>query len=157
MAKISETIALLEAAYEESEDQRIEGQFAIAHTNMGRLRLSMGDYEGARESFTTVTGLLAESQSETTPLLLTQAYLGAGLAHFKLGAAEDAVESFEAALGAAADNVHLRGQAVVLLSQALWALNGEDGRETVKAQLLQRYSVSTTACPRSISAHVSTA
>lgn len=137
VARISETIALLEAAYEESEDQQIEGQFAIAHTNMGRLRLSMGDYEGAKESFATVTDLLADSQSKTTPLLVTQAYLGSGLAHYKLGAAEEAVESFELAISAAADDVHLRGQAVVLLSQALWALNEEDGRETVKAQLLQ--------------------
>lgn len=140
VAQLSEVISLLETAYEENEDPEIERQFAIAHTNMGRLRLSLADYEGARESFATVTGLLAETQSEAAALLLTQSYLGLGLVDYKLGAAQQAVESFELALSAAEGNVQFRGQAVVLLSQALWAMNEKDGRETVKAQLLQRYA-----------------
>lgn len=141
--KISEAITLLEAAYEENEDPEIEHQFAVAHTNMGRLRLSEGDYEGALESFGTVTGLLGESKSAATTLLLTQSHLGSGLAHHKLGAAQEAVDAFQQALGAAENDVHLRGHAVVLLSQALWSLNEEEGRETTKAQLLQRCVVST--------------
>lgn len=149
VVQVNQAISLLEAAYEESEDPQIERQFAIAHTNMGRLRLSLGDYEGAKESFNTVTGLLGEAPGEGTTLLLTQSYLGSGLANYKLGAAQDAVESFELALTAAEGNVQLRGQAVVLLSQTLWALNEKDGRETVKAQLLQRYvgGTRTPVCP----------
>ena len=138
---IGEAISLLESAYEESEDSQIERQFAIAHTNIGRLRLSLGDYETALESYGTVTGLLAEATDDSSIVLLTQAYLGSGIAHYKAGAVQEAVESFEQALATAARNTQLRGHAVVLLSQALWALNTEDGREAAKAQLLQRYVV----------------
>jgi superkiller protein 3 len=138
ITNIGEAISLLESDYEESEDPQIERHFAIAHTNIGRLRLSLGDYEAALESFGTVTGLLAEVKDNTAVVLLTQSYLGSGIAHHKSGALQEAVESFEQALSAAASNTQLRGHAVVLLSQALWALGTEEGREAAKAQLLQR-------------------
>lgn len=135
---IGNAITLLEAAYEESEDPEIEQQFAMAHTNMGRLRLSSGDYEAALESYATVTGLLAEAKSDVAAVLLTQSHLGSGIANYKTGAIQQAVESFESALRAAGDNAQLRGHAVVLLAQALWALDTGDGREAAKTHLLQR-------------------
>lgn len=134
---IGDAIAFLEAAYEESEDPQIEQQFAMAHTNMGRLRLSLGDYEAALDSFATVTGLLAEAKGDVATVLLTQSHLGSGIANFKTGAVQEAVESFESALAAAGDSAQLRGHAVVLLSQALWALGTDEGREAAKTQLLQ--------------------
>ncbi|EEB95507.1 hypothetical protein MPER_05512, partial [Moniliophthora perniciosa FA553] len=48
---IQKAISILEAAYEESEDSEIERQFTIAHCNVGRLKLSLGDLDGALESF----------------------------------------------------------------------------------------------------------
>ncbi|EKM54043.1 uncharacterized protein PHACADRAFT_145635 [Phanerochaete carnosa HHB-10118-sp] len=135
---IGDAIALLEAAYEESEDPQIEQQFAIAHTNVGRLRLSMGDYEAALESYATVTGLLAEAKGGVATVLLTQSHLGSGIANYKSGAVQEAVESFESALAGAGDSAQLRGHAAVLLSQALWALGTNDGREAANTQLLQR-------------------
>ncbi|GJE96722.1 TPR-like protein [Phanerochaete sordida] len=134
---IGDAIALLEAAYEESEDPQIEQQFAIAHTNMGRLRLSLGDYEAALESFATVTGLLAEAENSVATVLLTQSHLGSGIANYKAGAMQEAVESLESATAAVGDSAQLRGHAVVLLSQALWALGTDEGREAAKTQLLQ--------------------
>ena len=44
---IERAITILEAAYEESEDPTIERRYAIAHINVGRLKLSKGDSEGA--------------------------------------------------------------------------------------------------------------
>lgn len=143
---ISQAITLLEAVYEETEDVTVERQFTLAHANLGRVRLSVGEYDAAIASFETVTGLLAESTDETAIVPVVQAHLGAGLANFKLGAVQEAVQSFEAALEQAADNSQLRGHAVVLLAQALWALDTPEAREAAKTQLLQRCDISSYPC-----------
>ncbi|KAH9947609.1 TPR-like protein [Amylocystis lapponica] len=137
---IGRAIALLEAAYEDTEDPAIERQFTIAHSNMGRLRLALGDYNSALESFQATMGLLPEeleSETPTTRILLAQAQFGSGLAQFKIGELAEALTLFEAALSTASDDAVVRGHAIVMLAQTLWALGTEEGRESAKTQLLQ--------------------
>ena len=130
-------ITLLEAAYEESEDPVIERQFTIANTTVARLRLAVRDYEGALGSFQSALGLLPDEGEDR--VLKTQCLFGSGLASFKLGALDAAIENFEAALVAAGEDLHMRGHVTVLLAQTLWATGTEEGQEAAKSQLLDWY------------------
>ncbi|KAI0915649.1 hypothetical protein AcW1_003803 [Taiwanofungus camphoratus] len=135
---INAAISHLEAAYEETEDPTIEKQFAIAHANVARMRLSIQSYEGAIESFQVATGLLPEEpEDRTTRVLLAQAHFGSGVAKFKLGQLPEALRLFEAAMGFAANDPVIHGHVVVLLAQVLWAMRTEEAHESAKAQLLQ--------------------
>jgi superkiller protein 3 len=136
--RISSAISILEANYEETEDPLVERQFTIATSNLGRLKLSLRDYEGACESFESVLGLLSEEEDDPTMRILrAQAQFGSGLANFKSGNLEGALERFEAALEAAGDNLVIKGQVTVLLAQTLWAIGTEEFRENAKEQLLR--------------------
>ena len=128
---------MLEAAYEETEDPVIERQFTIANATAARLRLAVRDYEGALSSFQTALGLLPEEGEDRA--LKTQCLFGSGLASFKLGALDDAIANFEAALGAVGDDLHMAGHVTVLLAQTLWATNTAEGREMAQSQLLNWY------------------
>ncbi|TFY67241.1 hypothetical protein EVJ58_g1753 [Rhodofomes roseus] len=135
---LSHAMSLLEAAYEESENPVIENHFAIAHTNMARLRLSTQDYDGVLTSTEVVIGLLPEEpEDRATRILLAQAQFLSGLTHFKLGQLSEALGFLEAAMAVAADDPTMRGHIVVLLGQTLWAIGSDEGRESAKAQLLQ--------------------
>ncbi|KAH8093923.1 TPR-like protein [Cristinia sonorae] len=138
IAAIERAISILEVAYEESEDPILERRFTIAHVNMGRLRLSSGDCEGALAAFQVVLSLLPEdTEDQSTRSLLAQAQLCAGLASFKLGSLEEALQFCESALESSADDTTIRNHAVVVLAQTLWAIGTDEGRESAKGQLLQ--------------------
>ncbi|RPD63776.1 TPR-like protein [Lentinus tigrinus ALCF2SS1-6] len=139
---ITRAIAVLEAAYEETEDSVTERQFTTAHANVARLRLATGDYEGALESYQVAMSLLPDEPEEegtqaNTQALLAQCQFGSGLANFKLGNLQDALAQFEAAMATAGENATIRGHVVVLLAQTLWAIGTEEAKESAKAQLLQ--------------------
>ncbi|KZT68315.1 TPR-like protein [Daedalea quercina L-15889] len=135
---LGRAMSLLEAAYEESEDPVIEKCFAIAHTNMARLRLSIMEYDGVLTSTGVVIGLLPEDpEDQPTRILLAQAQFLSGLAHFKLGQLPEALGFLEAGMSVAADDPTMRGHIVVLLGQTLWAIGSDEGRESAKNQLLQ--------------------
>ncbi|KAH9978973.1 TPR-like protein [Lactifluus volemus] len=127
-------INVLEAAYEETEDPLIERQFTIANTTVARLRFAVRDYEGAIGSFQSALGLLADEGQDR--VLKTQCLFGSGLASFKLGALDAAIENFEAALVVAGNDLYMRGHVTVLLAQTLWTTYTEEGREAAKSQLL---------------------
>ncbi|KAJ3913647.1 superkiller protein 3 [Lentinula edodes] len=134
---ITRAIALLEASYEQTEDTEIERQFTIAHSNIGRLKLSLDDYEGALESLETTLGLLSEEEDETTMLLRAQAQFGSGIAHFRIGNLETAVEFFEKAIGSATNNEYVQGEITVMLAQTLWAIGTSESRDQAKTRLLE--------------------
>ena len=134
---ISRAISILETAYEETEDAEIERHFTIAHSNMARLRLSRQEYDSAIESYESALGLIPENDDSTSTTLRAHAQFGLGLATFKMGDAEAALDHFEAALETAGDNVVLRGHITVLLAQTMWAIGSEDFKETAKAKLLE--------------------
>ena len=151
---ISRAIVVLEAAYEETEDPVIERQFTTAHANLARLRLSVGDYEGALESYQVALGLLpdeleGDNTEPNTRALLAQCQFGSGLAHFKLGQLSEALPLLEAAMVTAGDNTIIRGHVVVLLAQTLWAIGTDDAKESAKTQLLERYATPTGSVSRS--------
>ncbi|KAJ4468236.1 TPR-like protein [Lentinula aciculospora] len=133
---MNRAIAMLEASYEQTEDVEIEQQFTIAHANIGRLKLSLNDYEGALGSFENSLGLLPEENDETTMMLKVQGQLGSGIAHLKMGNLESALESLEAALSSAANHSVVRGEVTVMLAQTLWALGTLESKDQAKTLLL---------------------
>lgn len=146
---ITRAIAVLEAAYEETEDSVIERQYATAHANIARLKLSIGDFDGSLESYETAIGLLPDPEQEAedidteTRRLLVQCQFGSGLARFKSGELPEALRLFESALATAADDTVVRGHVIVLLAQTLWAIGTEEAKESAKTHLLQRYVIAT--------------
>ncbi|KZT27982.1 TPR-like protein [Neolentinus lepideus HHB14362 ss-1] len=137
LEKTEQAIAILEKAYEESEDPVIEQQFIIANTTLGRLRLAGHDYSGAVESFETVTNLLSGDEQPATRVLLVQAMFGAGLASFKLGDVGRAQGLLEEAWHASTEDVFLKAQVSVLLAQVLWGTGTVESQETAKSRLLE--------------------
>ncbi|KZV61771.1 TPR-like protein [Peniophora sp. CONT] len=127
-------IAVLEVAYEESEDATIERQFAIANTTMARVQLASGAYQAALEYYESAAGILGEE--EVGPLKV-QSHFGTGLANFKLGQLQEAVGAFEDALAAAGEDSVIKGHVTVLLAQTLWAMGSQEAQESAKAQLLE--------------------
>lgn len=136
-ALVTRAIAILEAAYEDTEDPAVERRFTVASITLARLQLTLRDYAGAGASFESALGLLAEDESAAS--LRAQAHAGAGLAHFMAGELEGALAGFEAALESAGGDVVLHGQVTVLLAQTMWAIGTEEFKETAKAQLLEWY------------------
>lgn len=119
--------------------------------NLARARLAVGDWEGAMEGYQTAFGLLPEPEAEVegveqsghddgqTAVLRTQCQFGSGMASYKMDQFQEALEFFEGALASAGGDVRMRGHVVVMLSQVLWSLGTEEGRESAKAQLLEWY------------------
>lgn len=138
---ISHAITLLEATYEESEDPVVERQFTIAHANLARLKIGLGDHTSALESFETVLGLLPEEGPDDdveTKTLRVQALFGTGLAQFKLGDLQSAMTTLQSALNSSGKGYFLRAHVAVLLAQCMWAIGTEEFRESAKALLLDR-------------------
>lgn len=142
---VTRSISLLEAIYEESENAAVERQFTIANTTLGRLLLSTGQYTRSLESFQTSLGLL-EGDEKTdqdmlrmgeTKVLRVQAHVGLALAQFMLRDYPGSVKSSQAALNITGEDLTMKGQIMVLLTQTLWALGTDETRETAKSQLLE--------------------
>jgi superkiller protein 3 len=140
---LTQAIEILEAAYEETEDEKTERQFAIANVNLGRVRLGVANYAQAKEAFELVLGLTTETEDDPKRLdqdlsrLRAQARFGIGLANFKLGKLEDALASFETALEETpAELKDVQGHITILLAQTLWAIGGDEAQEAAKDQLL---------------------
>ena len=141
---LTSAIAILEAAYEDTEDPVVERQFVIANTSLGRLHLTAHDYSGAIEPYQTALGLLSSKEEEedidkTTRVLLTQCRFGSALASVKLGEVDEALGLFDEALQSAGEDARMKGHISVLLAQTLWILGTEENRESAKAQLLEWY------------------
>lgn len=148
ISSVERCITILEAAYEESENSVVERQYTIASTTLGRLLLSAGQHERSLESFQTSLGLLAGNEEgeevtehvdhgRETILLRVQAHLGLALAHFMLRDYSSSLTSSQAALSIAGDDLALKAQIMILLTQTLWALGTDEMKETAKAQLLE--------------------
>jgi superkiller protein 3 len=70
-------------------------------------------------------------------ILVTQCHVGTGLANFKLGRLQEAIEAFEEALSSAGEDQQMCGHVTVLLARTLWAVSTEEAQESAKAQLLE--------------------
>jgi len=136
---VTRAIVLLERAYEESEDSATEEQFALANGTLGRTRLATGDFPGALNAFSTSLSLLStESDSSRIKTMRALSQFGSGIANFRLGELEAALEMFETCLAELpADMSVVRGHVTILLAQTLWALGSAEARETARGQLLE--------------------
>lgn len=145
---ISRAITHLEAAYEETEDPALERQFIIAHVNLARVNVGLGDHTEALEWFDTALKLLPEDDDDDdndgvdseVATLRVQALFGSGLAHFKRKDLQNALTMFQAALDSTRENSPLRGHVTVLLAQCMWAIGTDEFRESAKELLLHRYA-----------------
>ncbi|GAA5985800.1 hypothetical protein JCM11641_006210 [Rhodosporidiobolus odoratus] len=100
--------SLLEELYEVDESPEVEGQYVIAQTNLGRVRLAAKNYDGALEAFEAALSLLnieeaAEQPTngglskEQTILLVTECRLGTAMGQFWSDDAHGAKETLELA------------------------------------------------------------
>lgn len=131
--------SVIEELYEVDESPRVEGQFVIAQTNLGRVRLALKNYEGASEAFEAALSLLNVEDDGTAAgeggltkeqslLLFTECKLGSALSQLWLGDAETAKRTLEEAreevdgsLGGTVGD-HLS----VALAKVYWAEEDED-------------------------------
>lgn len=109
---LEKAAGVLEELYEVDESPDVEGQFVIAQTNLGRVRLAGEDYEGALAAFEAALSLLDIEGESAAPsssgggalnnaqsiLLYSECKLGTALAHFALGESNAAEEVLEGAL-----------------------------------------------------------
>ncbi|KDQ10122.1 hypothetical protein BOTBODRAFT_164222 [Botryobasidium botryosum FD-172 SS1] len=135
---LQRAIAVLESAYEKTEDAETEMQFAIANANLGRIRVATSDFSGALDAFNVSLSLTKpDNASTTSQVLRAQAHFGSGLANFKLGDLESALAMFETALEETPVELQdVRGHITILLAQTLWAIGSDEARNTAKDQLL---------------------
>lgn len=134
---LEKAASILEELYEVDESPAVEGQYVIAQTNLGRVRLASKNYEGAIEAFDAALSLLdLESPAseggltkEQSVLLYTECKLGTALAQFWLQDPDQAKEVLERAVEdlefqERAD--HYRNHLVAALSRVNWAEDDED-------------------------------
>lgn len=134
---MQEAIALLETAYEVTEDPEVERRFTLATLNLARLRLASGEFSLAIESYESVLGLLGEGEEAQTAQLQAQAQLGLGVTSFMQGGLQESLGHFEKAIALSANTPSMQDQAVVLLAQVMWAIGTDESREAAQSRLLE--------------------
>lgn len=137
---VERTIAILETAYEETEDPEVELRYTIANATLGRIKLSQGVYAESATFFESALGLLVEKEDGENGLiqpLKVQAQLGLGLAHFFQDNLEEALGHLENGLAIAGEDPVLRGQVTIVLAQTLWAIGTDEAKEIAKTRLLE--------------------
>ncbi|KAG0253953.1 Superkiller protein 3 [Actinomortierella ambigua] len=140
------------AALHKQQEQQIEQadgnestrRMMMLQHNLGRSLLSTGDFEGSivayEESMALATALNGGGQAPPPSVIGTCKHLGAGLAYYYAGQLERSLELFEIALGETEQVAGLessRDDVVVMLSQVLWALGGEEQRQVAKDELFR--------------------
>ncbi|KAG0243382.1 Superkiller protein 3 [Actinomortierella wolfii] len=124
-----------------NENESARRMMMLQH-NLGRSLLSTGHFEESivayEESMALATALHGAGQ--TPSVISTCKHLGAGLAYYYAGQLERSLELFETALSETEQVAGLessRDDVVVLLSQVLWALGGEEQRQVAKDELFR--------------------
>lgn len=128
--------SIIEELYEVDESPAVEGQFVIAQTNLGRVRLAAEQYEGALEAFDAALSLLnledipvpSGLTKDQSVVLYTECKLASSIAHVALGDSSAAKEALETAIedvepysvGACGDHL------AVALGRVHWAEGEED-------------------------------
>ncbi|KAH8828520.1 superkiller protein 3 [Flagelloscypha sp. PMI_526] len=131
-------ISKLESRYEETENPIIEHQFVVATMTSARLKLALGDTSGSLEALESALGLLNEESTSPQDILLrVEGLFLSGVAHFKEGKLNEALQSLESAVQGARDQVELVRQVTVVLAQVLWAAGTSEAQEESKTRLLE--------------------
>lgn len=127
----------VEAEYEVSESASSVARFAQSKGDIARIQLASHEYGPAAENAETALDLSADEEgafldSGARRNCRLSAHLTAGLAHYHLGAMDQAVEMFQAAL----EESDSAPDIVCLLAQVLWAKGGEQHRRIARDQLI---------------------
>ncbi|CDS02072.1 related to antiviral protein SKI3 [Sporisorium scitamineum] len=158
--RISQAASLLEERYEAMETIEVARQYAVAESNLGRIRLATGDYEGAATAFEAAVGLLDGEENEEQAdgeeakvdgrinrnliqEAKVQSQLGLALSRYFAGQHEDALvtirEAIESAKAAGSRTAEL--DLTLQLAKLLWATKGKGSVEDVKEQLFGNIEV----------------
>ncbi|KAF9970669.1 Superkiller protein 3 [Actinomortierella ambigua] len=133
---------------QQEQQQHTEGnestrRMMMLQHSLGRALLSTGKFEDSiaayEESIALATALSGGGQAPPS-VIGTCKHLGAGLAYYYAGQLERSLELFEIALGETEQVAGLessRDDVVVMLSQVLWALGGEEQRQVAKDELFR--------------------
>lgn len=133
---LEKATALIEQVYEDTESPVVEGQYIIAQTNLGRVRLGARDHQGAVDAFEAALSLLdlefdeveGGLTREQTVTLYTECRIGTSVALVALGNNGAASEALETAI----EDVEPQGitpcgdHLAVALSRTHWAEGDED-------------------------------
>ncbi len=132
-----------EQDYEESESVTALTRFAQGKADLGRVLLSLTDYDSAIESAETALQLAADDDEDggqpsmVDPVARRKcrlsAHLTAGLASYRKGEMDDALGRFRSALEESEGSADV----VCLLAQVLWAKGGQDERTITTEQLFE--------------------
>lgn len=127
----------VEAEYEVSESPSSIARFAQSKGDIARMQLARHEYSPAAENAETALDLSADEEggslhSSARQKCRLSAHLTAGLAQYHLGAMDEAIEMFRAAL----EESDGAPDIVCLLAQVLWAKGGEQHRGIARDQLL---------------------
>lgn len=149
--RISKAVALLEERYEATELPQVARQYAVAESNLGRIRLATGDFEGASTAFEAAIGLLdgeieedadeESSDGKIHPQLILEAkiqsQLGLALSQHFAGSNDDALTTIREAISAAKSSGSRSAELdlTLQLAKLLWVVHGKEGIEEVKTQL----------------------
>lgn len=120
----------VEQRYEDTESEEDLIQYAQANADLARARLGLKEYETAVEKANLALDLSGEV--DVLKKCRLSAHLTAGLANYYLGAMDESLEMFTAALNESAENPDV----VCLLAQVLWAKGGNEEKEVAREQLL---------------------
>lgn len=125
----------VESEYEVSESTSALLKFAQAKADLARAQLAGGDYTAAADSAETALDLSGEETVAHDPSAHRKcrlsAHLTAGLAYYRNGSMDPAIEMFRNAL----EETDADPDIVCLLAQVLWAKGGDQERNVAREQL----------------------
>ena len=138
----------LEAEYEDTESAIVERQYVITNISLGRVRLSLADYEGSRTALDTALSLL-QPQTEYEDIIIAelrvQCLQSKALACYFVNDVENSLQCFDDARnttimsGSTSSRLsRLKDHGILLLAGVLYALGGEEQRAEAERQLLEK-------------------
>jgi len=133
---LSSICSAVEAEYETSESPSSLAEFSQAKADIARIQLARREYGQAAENAETALDLSTDEEAgaldpDARRKCRLSAHLTAGLAHYYIGAMDQAIEMFRAAL----EESDGAPDIVCLLAQVLWAKGGEQQRGVARDQL----------------------
>ena len=118
-------------------------KLAYVQGNLGRVLCAIHDFSGSISAYNTALSLIEQDNSNITTVCKIYSILGAGMAYYFNNQLEDSLQMFEKALAETeqtnigTDINEVQKDVVVLLSQVLWALGGEEQRNLAKEELFK--------------------
>ncbi|GAC95416.1 hypothetical protein PHSY_002992 [Pseudozyma hubeiensis SY62] len=149
--RIAKAASLLEERYEATETIEVARQYAVAESNLGRIRLATGDCEGAATAFEAAIGLLegeeddganedtdkSDGKLDRQRILDAKVHsqLGLSLSHHFSGQPQDALAVIQEALSTASTDPSTSLDLTLHYAKLLWATSHLPAIEDIKSLL----------------------